>query len=101
VVERLVLLADHTPVTAHELARFMPGAAEAPQPVRAPQPLAGADVSLHTMPLVRTYQSAQSHSSAGLQAVLAEHQGNQTRAAQALGLSLRQLGYRLRKAGLR
>ena len=35
------------------------------------------------------------------QAALAQAQGNQSRAAQSLGLTLRQFGYRLRKAGLR
>jgi Nif-specific regulatory protein len=94
-VERLVLLADHTPVTARELERFMPGVqASAAAQVLAPIPPL-------PLPLVRDYQSAQSHSSEHLQAVLAAHQGNQTRAAQTLGLTLRQLSYRLRKAGLR
>jgi Nif-specific regulatory protein len=36
-----------------------------------------------------------------LQAALARHHGNQTQAAQSLGLTLRQFSYRLRKAGLR
>jgi Nif-specific regulatory protein len=114
-VERLVLLADHTPVSAKELERFMPGAQEAGpaqgpalQPRDAPtlpdalvgslQDVAGLS---RAAPLVRHYQSAQSHTAEGLQAVLAAHQGSQTRAAQTLGLTLRQLSYRLRKAGLR
>ena len=50
---------------------------------------------------VRAYASAQSHSRDALQAALDRHQGNQTRAAQSLGLTLRQFGYRLRKAGLK
>jgi Nif-specific regulatory protein len=50
---------------------------------------------------VRDYQSARSHDLQQLQAALAQHQGNQSRAAQSLGLTLRQFGYRLRKAGLR
>jgi Nif-specific regulatory protein len=89
-VERLVLLADRTPVTAEDLDRFMPGAA-APLPVAPPQQAS----------IVRDYTSAQSHPAAALQAALAAHQGNQSRAAQSLGLTLRQFGYRLRKAGLR
>jgi len=36
-----------------------------------------------------------------LQAALVEHHGNQSRAAQSLGLTLRQFAYRLRKAGLK
>jgi Nif-specific regulatory protein len=96
-IERLVLLADHTPVSARELERFMPDA-NAPHTPQAPKPVAQ---PVGELPLVRDYQSAQSHSAEGLQSVLAAHQGNQTRAAQALGLTLRQFSYRLRKAGLR
>ena len=96
--ERTVLLADQALVTAHDLARFMPtgmdqtAGALSPAPTGHPSPL---------VPLVRDYGSAQSHGVAALQRALAEHQGNQSRAAQSLGLTLRQFGYRLRKAGLR
>ncbi|RYD99089.1 MAG: sigma-54-dependent Fis family transcriptional regulator, partial [Sphingobacteriales bacterium] len=91
-IERLVLLADHTLVTAETLERFMPQVlGNAPTPP-APPGEAGQ---------VRDYQSAQSHSVLALQGALAQHQGNQSRAAQSLGLTLRQFSYRLRKAGLR
>ncbi|MFZ2320356.1 MAG: helix-turn-helix domain-containing protein [Pseudomonas sp.] len=50
---------------------------------------------------MRDYQSATSHDAQTLQDALTRHQGNQSRAAQSLGLTLRQFGYRLRKAGLR
>jgi Nif-specific regulatory protein len=50
---------------------------------------------------VRDYQSAGSHDVAQLSAALAQHGGNQSRAAQSLGLTLRQFAYRLKKAGLR
>ncbi|MEZ5702318.1 MAG: helix-turn-helix domain-containing protein [Burkholderiaceae bacterium] len=36
-----------------------------------------------------------------MQTALTRHGGNQSRAAQSLGLTLRQFNYRLRKAGLR
>ena len=36
-----------------------------------------------------------------LETVMHHAEGNQSRAAQSLGLTLRQFGYRLRKAGLR
>ena len=52
-------------------------------------------------PLVRDYGPAQSHSVLVLQTALAEHHGNQSRAAQSLGLTLRKFSYRLRKAGLK
>ncbi|MGE0099564.1 MAG: sigma-54 interaction domain-containing protein [Hydrogenophaga sp.] len=92
-IERLVLLADHTLVTAETLERFMPATPGAP--TVPPPALAG------EMGQVRDYQSARSHSPQTLQDALAQHQGNQSRAAQSLGLTLRQFSYRLRKAGLR
>ena len=104
VIERLVLLTNDTLVTRAELDRFLPAAAvplpPAPAPVQQIQakmpstPIAAA-------PLVRDYASAQSHSVQVLQAALVEHHGNQSRAAQSLGLTLRQFAYRLRKAGLK
>lgn len=100
VIERLVLLAHGTLVTRAELNRFLPATAVPPPPPPAPPP-APAPVHRPAAPLVRDYQPAQSHSVQALQAALAEHHGNQTRAAQAVGLTLRQFSYRLRKAGLR
>lgn len=100
VIERLVLLANDTLVTDAELDRFLPGAtatlpaAVAPMAATPAQPPGEA-------PLVRDYAPAHSHSTHALQAALAEHHGNQSRAAQSLGLTLRQFSYRLRKAGLR
>ena len=98
-IERLVLLADHTLVTAAALERFMPEALDRRPPLPASAPIppalpAGAG-------LVRDYQSAHSHDAPTLQDALTRHQGNQSRAAQSLGLTLRQFSYRLRKAGLR
>ena len=95
-VERVVLLAEHPRITGEDLARFMPD--EAPPPEAAPLPAAPV---LPGDAGVRAYASAQSHSRDALQAALDRHQGNQTRAAQSLGLTLRQFGYRLRKAGLK
>lgn len=87
-IERLVLLADHTQISVRELERFMPDVAVAP-------------IAANSAPLVRDYTSAQSHSVQALSAALSQHVGNQSRAAQSLGLTLRQFGYRLRKAGLK
>jgi len=92
-IERLVLLADHTLVTAETLERFMP---QTPGAVVPPPPALPGEAGQ-----VRDYQSARSHSAQALQDALAQHQGNQSRAAQSLGLTLRQFSYRLRKAGLR
>jgi Nif-specific regulatory protein len=125
VIERLVLLADHTVVQAPELARYLDAGTAGPSvapPEPSPSPLPGAATAVRNAPsadttgttnvpappdapwapaLVREYQPAHSHSTDTLQQALAAHQGNQSRAAQALGLTLRQFGYRLRKAGLR
>ncbi|KQP21757.1 GAF domain-containing protein [Pseudorhodoferax sp. Leaf267] len=49
-------------------------------------------------PLVRAYLPARLHSAQDLERVLALHDGVQSRAAQALGLTVRQFSYRLRKA---
>ncbi|MES2611589.1 MAG: sigma 54-interacting transcriptional regulator [Pseudomonadota bacterium] len=99
VIERLVLLANDTLVTDAELDRFLPGAKTTlPPPVAAVTPSA---LPPGEPPLVRDYAPAHSHSAHSLQAALAEHHGNQSRAAQSLGLTLRQFSYRLRKAGLR
>ena len=105
VIERLVLLTNDTLVARAELDRFLP-AVSAPQPSPpAPQPPAttgaAAQPAATPAPLVRDYAPAQSHSVLVLQAALAEHHGNQSRAAQSLGLTLRQFSYRLRKAGLK
>jgi Nif-specific regulatory protein len=84
VIERLVLLTESRLVSATELERFLPGESTDRRPAVATA-------------LVRSYQSAHSHTLAELQHALAEHHGNQSRAAQALGLTVRQFGYRLRK----
>lgn len=102
VIERLVLLANDTLVTRAELDRFLPAAAapSPPSPPSAQQIVSGPSLAA-AAPLVRDYTPAQSHSVQVLQGALAEYHGNQSRAAQSLGLTLRQFAYRLRKAGLK
>jgi Nif-specific regulatory protein len=102
-IERVVLLADRTAVDEAVLRRFMPGGpvpGSSAQPApsdTAPAPLTPAP----SAPLVRDYQRADSHDARQLADTLAQHGGNQSRAAQSLGLTLRQFAYRLKKAGLR
>ena len=117
-IERLVLLAEHPLLSAADLERYMPEAAAGPEtgPTGAPFRPVGADPQAWpalaqaeppgtpapgAAPLVRDYAPAHSHAVDALQAALARAQGNQSRAAQSLGLTLRQFSYRLRKAGLR
>ena len=93
VIERLVLLTDSAMVSGRELQRFLPADMGAVAPLAVPKPMPGPA-------LVRDYQAVQSHTAVQLQQALAAHGGNQSRAAQALGLTVRQFGYRLRKLGL-
>ena len=104
-VERLVLLSDRTVVTEAVLQRFMQQApaepaATAPSAVLLPLP-SPAPAPAFEPALVRDYAPATSHAASALQAALQAHGGNQSRAAQSLGLTVRQYGYRLRKSGLR
>ena len=105
-VERLVLLADHTLVDAQALARFLPLADAATTtntdaPALPLLPAAAAPPTPPHRPLVRDYGFASDCTVEVLQTTLSHFQGNQSRAAQSLGLTLRQFSYRLRKAGLR
>jgi Nif-specific regulatory protein len=97
VIERLVLLAEHPTVTAVDLDRFLP-AARGPAPATAGA--GGAEPSAPVAadaPVVRDYRPRDSHSAQELAAALARHGGNQSRAAQSLGLTPRQFAYRWRK----
>jgi Nif-specific regulatory protein len=93
VIERLVLLTDSAMVSSRELQRFLPADVGAVAPLTATK-------TAPAPALVRDYQAVQSHTAAQLQQALAAHGGNQSRAAQALGLTVRQFNYRLRKLGL-
>lgn len=96
VIERLVLLSDSAMVSAEELERFLPHE----QDNRTPGQPAATQQAAVSVPVVRDYLAAQSHPAAQLQQALRDHGGNQSRAAQALGLTVRQFSYRLRKLGL-
>lgn len=121
-IERLVLLADHAIVDEAEVERMLP---RADGPVRAdgmpatPLPAAAAPTTPMVPPgnqparqalpadpaafaptLVRPYAPAHSHSAEQLQQALAACGGNKSRAAQQLGLTVRQFVYRLGKLGL-
>ena len=71
VIERLVLLADGTVVSKAEVERFLP----------------------------REYRALHSHRAQELHRALARPGSNPSRAAQSLGLTPRQFGYRLRRVG--
>ena len=104
VIERLVLLTDSVMVSSKEMLRYLPAenldqvAGQAPAAQTIQQSVLSA--TTQTSPLVRNYQVVQSHSAAQLQQALRAHGGNQSRAAQAMGLTVRQFGYRLQKLGV-
>jgi Nif-specific regulatory protein len=98
VIERVVLLADGPMVSATELERFLPSELASPATTASKQVKTPATpLPISAAPLVRDYLSAHSHTLEELQSTLAQHRGNQSRAAQALGLTVRQFAYRLRK----
>ena len=104
VIERLVLLSENPVVSAAELGRFLPRGMAGPLQVQEIASAKGAGATARQQvsdaaPLVRDYQSARSHPVEELVRVLAQHHGNQSRAAQSLGLTVRQFAYRLKKSG--
>ena len=99
VIERLVLLADGTVVSKAEVGRFLPRDAAAEAVVAPAPPGTVPQAQNAAAPLVREYRALHSHSAQELQQALARHGGNQSRAAQSLGLTPRQFGYRLRRLG--
>ncbi|WP_445769269.1 sigma-54 interaction domain-containing protein [Rheinheimera sp.] len=104
VIERLVLLADSSVVSRHNLQQFLPAdqGGDALNHLEVAK-LSRPDLTYSQesapvgMPLVRDYLPVNSHSAGHLHRVLAEHGGNKSRAAQFLGLTVRQFAYRLSK----
>ncbi len=90
VIERMVLLADSPVIGAEAVGRLLHDA-------RLPQ---RESASLQAMPVVRDYTRVDSHPADQLRDALTRHGGNRSRAAQALGLTLRQFSYRCKKLGL-
>ena len=108
VIERLVLLTDETLISKKEIERFLPRAGAHAEPVArdaastsasASASASGSALRVDAAPLVREYRELRSHSPLELQQALARHGGNRSRAAQSLGLTVRQFSYRLDKLG--
>jgi Nif-specific regulatory protein len=97
VVERIVLLAEKSLVTARDIEPFLAFDVPRSQP---------SDHSHQTSrferphPAVRPYRSSMSHSAEELQEAVRVCGGNKSRAAQSVGLTARQFAYRWRKCGL-
>ncbi len=97
-IERMVLLGDKSVLDVADIERFLPRTS-APDMQRArwqadERPLRAPAME---MSVVRPYLPAGSHALADLTEALRQHGGNRSRAAQALGLTLRQFNYRMLK----
>jgi len=110
VLERLILLAENATIGEREVSAVLqaethsqmqmqtpnppaqPAYASPPTPGIASPPAAGASV--------RAYHPVQESDRAAIEAALAETGGNKSRAAQKLGLTLRQFNYRMQVMGI-
>ncbi len=90
VLERLVLLAEGASISSHEVERVIHSEAVA-------SPDAPALFSPPPAASVRPYLPAQSHDRQQIEDALGQTHGNKSRAAQLLGLTLRQLNYRMKR----
>ncbi len=88
VLERLTLLASAQVVRAEEVEQVLASEQSLLPAAAAPEPG------------VRAYQPVQGHERDQIERALAETQGNKSRAAQRLGMTLRQLNYRIKILGV-
>ncbi|HCZ16086.1 MAG TPA: sigma-54-dependent Fis family transcriptional regulator, partial [Candidatus Accumulibacter sp.] len=93
VLERLVLLAEGATIPAQEVERVIHSEAT-PENGRS---FGSVPASPPAVAAVRPYLPAQSHDRQQIAQALAHAHGNKSRAAQMLGLTLRQLNYRLQR----
>lgn len=96
VLERLVLLSSSALIRPDDVdavlaAERIPATFSAPLPATIPQPGVAS---------VRAYQAVQPGDRTQIEAALAQTNGNKSRAAQLLGMTLRQLNYRIKVLGL-
>jgi Nif-specific regulatory protein len=99
-LERMALLAMRNVIGGDEARRMLEGESRAPAPGLPPPVLAGLAGAAETATGgVRHYRVAQPDDATRIRAALAASGGNKSRAAQQLGLTLRQFNYRLAKIG--
>lgn len=95
-IERTVLMTDHTMVSGPEIKAMLPRI-DGGTPQRASISTDKVNGGVSEVPLVREYLQAHSHGADELRRAMARYGGNQSRAAQALGLTVRQFGYRWKR----
>jgi Nif-specific regulatory protein len=106
VLERLILLAEGAIISEREVMAVLQAESQSQMQMQAPvtipmQPPAG--LPMGNIPLsgsVRAYHPVQESDRAAIEAALLETGGNKSRAAQKLGLTLRQFNYRMQVMGI-
>lgn len=96
VIERAVLLTDQAMISRKEIETWLPNTKKA-RLLQTEDPEASPPSSPQKTPLVRDYMKSTSHAPEDLRQAMLRHGGNQSRAAQSLGLTQRQFGYRWKK----
>ena len=101
-IERIVLLAQKSSMSAEDLKPFFSASTEENLALSGGRstPEYSREPAIPFNYAIRPYVSAESHSPETLTRALAQAGGNKSRAAQVLGLTSRQFNYRIKKMGL-
>jgi Nif-specific regulatory protein len=108
VLERLILLAENATIGEREVSAVLLAETHSQMQIQMPSPptppaFASPPMSGIASPPaagVRAYHPVQESDRAAIEAALAETSGNKSRAAQKLGLTLRQFNYRMQVMGI-
>lgn len=104
VLERLILLAEGTTISEREVTAVLQAETHSQMQMSAPPPPAFSSTPILNAPAtgasVRAYHPVQESDRATIEAALVESKGNKSRAAQKLGLTLRQFNYRIQVMGI-
>jgi Nif-specific regulatory protein len=107
VLERLILLAEGATISEREVTAVLQAETHSQMQMSTPPPSAHNSPPHNSLPgtaatsaSVRAYHPVQESDRAAIEAALAESNGNKSRAAQKLGLTLRQFNYRIQVMGI-
>jgi Nif-specific regulatory protein len=102
VLERLILLAENATIGEKEVMAVLQAETHSEMQMLTPPPpsFAAAPTANPTSASVRAYHPVQESDRAAIEAALLETNGNKSRAAQKLGLTLRQFNYRMQVMGI-
>jgi Nif-specific regulatory protein len=103
VLERLILLAEGATISEKEVIAVLQAESHSQMQMQAPPPTSLATAPVTSTPAgasVRAYHPVQESDRSAIEAALSETGGNKSRAAQKLGLTLRQFNYRIQVMGI-